>query len=485
MLERSRLDLRAWAVFLGCALVSALILAIDVRIERSLALGIPQILVVLVALLARRSWVTIAAAAVATLSIALGDALSPSGALDGPAFANRILTGSAVWMTALAGVAFERGAAANRHLAEIVEASSDAIARVNLDGVVTAWNAAAERLYGWRADEVLDTPVLPELRTVVERVSRGDAVETFEAIHRRRDGVPLEVSVAVCPLHDARGRIRAASVSVRDIAPLKRAERALRELNASLAERVKERTAELERSMGELAAEVDRRLQVERDLRSLTAELALIEERERRQLAQDLHDGLGQTLTLAIMRLGMLRECVSDERQGKLLADVERTLCAAQTSATSLTFRLSPPILYDVGFVAAVQWLCDELERSYGLEVRLDDDDQPKILDDHMRVVLFRCVRELLINVAKHSGADRAEVSLRRSADQLRVIVSDRGSGFDPEGMRGRGFGVASVRERIEHLGGHLSIESELGRGTRATIVAPLVMPDTASEAGA
>jgi signal transduction histidine kinase len=269
----------------------------------------------------------------------------------------------------------------------------------------------------------------------------------------RYDGSALELSVAISPLHDARGRIAAFSISARDIAPLKRAERALRELNESLAQRVTERTA---------------------DLRSLTAELLIVEERERRQLAEDLHDGLGQTLTLAIMRLGLLEAHLAPaDRQA--LAGIEKLLCEAQQSSTSLAFRLSPPILYDVGFVPAVQWLCDELERTYGLEVELDDDARPKTLDDHMRVVVFRCVRELLINVARHAGTGSAHVSIRRGADQLRVVVSDQGRGFDPDAVPGGGFGVASIRERLEHLGGKLSIESQPGRGTSATILAPLV----------
>jgi signal transduction histidine kinase len=164
-----------------------------------------------------------------------------------------------------------------------------------------------------------------------------------------------------------------------------------------------------------------------------------------------------------------------DPAERKALAEIGALLCDAQQSSTSLSFRLSPPILYDVGFVAAVQWLCDELERSYGLEVDFDDDERPKTLDDHMRLVVFRCLRELLINVARHAGTGSARVTLRRSGEQLRLVVSDQGVGFDPGAVPGGGFGVASIRERLEYLGGKLSIESQPGRGTRATIVAPLV----------
>ena len=115
-------NLRSWVVLIGCVSLSAILLAIDVRMERSLVLGIPQILVVLLALLAHRTPVSIAGASLATLSIGLGHFLSPSGYDDATALVNRAIVGCTVWMTAAAGLAFERGAAAQRRLAEIVEA---------------------------------------------------------------------------------------------------------------------------------------------------------------------------------------------------------------------------------------------------------------------------------------------------------------------------------------------------------------------------
>jgi PAS domain S-box-containing protein len=443
-------------------------------IDRRFALGIPQILVVLTALLARSTPLCLFGTCVATLSTVLGYALSPPGTDDGAGLVNRLLTLSALWTTAAAGIAFERGASAKHRLAEIVEASADAISRLSLDGTVTACNAGVERLYGWPAADVIGKPVPDAIRAMVARVARGEAVPAFEAAAWHRDGSRLELSVALSALHDTRGRISAVIVSARDISPLKRAERALRDLNESLAQRVEERTADLRRSLAELGAEVERRRRAERDLRSLSGELLIVEERERRQLAQDLHDGLGQTLTLAIMRLGMLEDGVAP-REREALAGIEKLLCEAQRASTSLSFRLSPPILYDMGLVPAVQWLCDEVERTYGLEVLLDDDERPKTLDDHMRTVVFRCVRELLINVAKHAGTKSAHVRIRRTADRLRLSVSDGGVGFDPGAAPGGGFGIASIRERLENLGGSLSIESAPGRGTAATIIAPLV----------
>jgi PAS domain S-box-containing protein len=453
VIQRTESRARPWLIAAVCLALSAALLAIDLQIERRFALGIPQILVVLTALLAGRTWISIAAAAVATLAVAAGYLLSTASGDEFAALVNRLLAASAIWITCLAGLAFERGSNARRRLAEIVESSSDAILRVDLDGRISAWNAAAERIFGWRPEEVVGRDVPQPLRETLDRIRERGRAATFELSYARRSGAPLELSIAISPLHDAPGRIAAYSISARDIGPLKAAERALRELNDGLTQRVRERTA---------------------DLRSLTAELLIVEERERRQLAQDLHDGLGQTLTLAIMRLGMLESRLPPAERGAL-AGIEKLLCEAQQSSTSLSFRLSPPILYDVGFVPAVQWLGDELERSYGLKVEIDDDQRPKTLDDHMRVVVFRCLRELLINVAKHAGTGYARVSLRRSVGRLELVVSDEGRGFDPAALDPKGFGMASIRERLEHLGGQLSIESRPGGGTTATLLAPLV----------
>jgi PAS domain S-box-containing protein len=463
-----------WLIALGCVALSASLLVLDVLKERSFNFGIPQILVVLIALLGHRRWMSVGAAVLATLAIWLGFFLSPVAIGDAAALINRILVCAVVWLTTAAGLAFQRSAAAQRRLAEIVEATSDAIARVDLEGSITAWNAGAERIYGWRAEEALGSRLPADLRAILGRIAAGERVPTLEISGQRKDGSPLELSMAISPLHDARGVITAFSISARDIAPLKGAERALRDLNERLTQRVEERTADLQRSLEELASEIDKRRGAERELRSLTRELLLVEERERRQLAQDLHDGLGQTLTLAIMRLAMLREAL-DPTQQRTAAGIESLLCEAQESSTSLSFRLSPPLLYDMGFVPAVQWLCDDIERSYGVKVELDDDDRPKTLDDQIRAVVFRCTRELLINVAKHAGTPAARVSIRRTRDHLHVIVADDGVGFDPGKLAAGGFGVASVRERLHHVGGRLSIDSRPGAGTTAAISAPLV----------
>ena len=142
--------------------------------------------------------------------------------------------------------------------------------------------------------------------------------------------------------------------------------------------------------------------------------------------------------------------------------------------SSSLTFQLCPPVLYDVGLVAAAQWLVEDLQGRYGLHVTLDDDGQHGPLDEVTRISLFRCLRELLINVAKHAGTSKANVRFRNMERFLVVAVEDTGVGLPP-GAESRGHGFFSVRERINHLGGTMQVESPaLGQGTRIVLSAPI-----------
>ncbi|MBM3976286.1 MAG: PAS domain S-box protein [Planctomycetes bacterium] len=205
---------------------------------------------------------------------------------------------------------------------------------------------------------------------------------------------------------------------------------------------------------------------------SLQAELLLAEERERRRLAIDLHDGLNQQLTLAQMKLVALAEAV-DARHEPAARKVLQLIADADRAARNLTFQLSPPVLHDLGFSAAVQWLAEEIQQSFGLQVEFEDRLIDAELDRNISLLLFRAVRELLTNVAKHAKASRANVSLRQHGAQVEVVVRDNGVAFNPSAVSGRGLGLSSIRERLELLGGRMQIDSSSGQGTAVTLLAP------------
>ncbi len=222
-------------------------------------------------------------------------------------------------------------------------------------------------------------------------------------------------------------------------------------------------------------------------LRSLASQLTLAEERERRRIATELHDRIGQALAVAKIKLEGLRHSVSPDDNGKTLEEVCQSLGQAIADTRSLTFELSSPMLHELGFETAVAaWLIDQIERKHGIATEFVDDEQLKPLDGDMKSLLFRDVRELLINVVKHARANKVNVSIRRVGGQIHVSVQDDGVGFDP-GRTGwmttkaGGFGLFSIRERLEELGGHLEIKSKPGRGCKVTMMAPL-KDETASK---
>ena len=219
------------------------------------------------------------------------------------------------------------------------------------------------------------------------------------------------------------------------------------------------------------AREEARRLREVAEERELLAEQA-----ERRRIAEELHDDVGQTFSLASMRLASLTD-IDDASIRQEIHEIRALLEESRRKLSSLSFQLSPPLLYEQGFVPAARWLAEEMRRLYGLEVDLnapDDGSTPlDDMDDAARTIGFRALREFLVNVARHSGTTQAHVSLRRRGDALRMDVRDHGFGFDPEGVR-PGFGLASIAERLRRVGGALEIESREGKGTTVSIAVPI-----------
>ena len=211
----------------------------------------------------------------------------------------------------------------------------------------------------------------------------------------------------------------------------------------------------------------------------LTKELILTEDRERRALARDLHDDLGQVMAILKIKLTALYAGKDLPRVIAALKEIESLIDIANKSVRSLALQLSPPVLHSQGLVAALEWLVKEMERVYGLAVRLNDDGAAKNLDEKQRITFFRAARELLVNVAKHAKVDHATVTTLIDDHQLTLAVSDSGAGFDQElllaaRVHGPGLGLIGVKERIGFIGGSMHIDSTAGDGTTVTLTAPL-----------
>lgn len=237
----------------------------------------------------------------------------------------------------------------------------------------------------------------------------------------------------------------------------KRAEDALSRLNTELKQRGKERTREIVKS--------------HHQLRALASELTLTEQRERKRLAAELHDYLAQMLALGRIKMGQLCQALDAVPAALPLArEIDGVFDKALTYTRSLMAELGSPVLDELGLPAALTWLAEQMPlHNLAVEVRLESDQAP--LPDDQAILLFQSVRELLINVAKHSGADRATVTLRmEDHNRLCIEVQDNGRGFDTRTLdtksAGEHFGLFCVRERMEAMNGWLTVNSAIGQGT-------------------
>src|SRR5882757_7734581 len=239
----------------------------------------------------------------------------------------------------------------------------------------------------------------------------------------------------------------------------------LANLNQTLEQRVAKRTAEA--------------VEQAKKLRLLSAQLSLVEEAERRRIAEMLHEDLQQLLVAARMQLAALcrtRDAGEREPIAREIADVlERSFQLTR----SLSVELAPPVLYEHGLAAALEWLAAETRKNYNIEVTVEADfsANPKTAD--VRIFLFRAVRELLLNSAKHAGGSAVHIKMQhRRPDKVRIIVTDEGPGFDPNSLddkqtASQTVGLPNIRDRASSFGGEFHINSGPKRGTRITLSLP------------
>ena len=210
-------------------------------------------------------------------------------------------------------------------------------------------------------------------------------------------------------------------------------------------------------------------------LRSLASECSLAEERQRRRIASGLHDDVGQNLVLFKMKLADMRE---KGTYTESIDEIYNRIDQIIQNIRNLTFDLSSPILYDLGLEAAVrQWLTTQLQGKHGFECIFEDDKQHKPLEEDICVSVFQAVKELLINVVKHSQAAHVKVSIRKKGNKIQISVEDDGVGFaytESNVAKSQGFGLFNICQRLDYIGGSVKIESQPGHGSRITLEAPL-----------
>lgn len=331
--------------------------------------------------------------------------------------------------------------------------------RTTPNGRILLANPALVKMMGYRSFEELAQlnlekegldPSTP--RSVFKnRIEKQGKVIGLESVWIKRDGSKLFVSESAVAVRDEQGHILYYEGTAQDITTRK---------------------------------EVEEKLMLyQEQLRSLASQLSLAEERLRRRIATELHDHISQNLAISKMKLDSLTDSAAPD-QVKTLREITEMLAQTIETTRSLTFEVSPPVLYELGFEAAVGWLTRQTKQRFGLDVELTDDSKSKKLDSDVRVLLFQAVRELLVNVVKHAKASKASVSTKKVRNNIRITVEDDGVGFDPSSIKTRdytkgGFGLFNIKERLDQIGGKAEIHSRPGNGTRITLIAPLLKTTT------
>ena len=279
-----------------------------------------------------------------------------------------------------------------------------------------------------------------------ESLASKDEVRGFESLVKRKDGELIWVLENARAIRDEAGRVDHYEGIVQDISERRR-----------------------------MAEKLDRTRQ---KLRGLAAELTRVEERERRTIATQLHDQLGAVLSMAKVKLAALRQGADGTPLAPALEEVHALVGNAVQETRSLTWELSPPILYQLGLEAALEWLGESVEQRHGVAFRLTKEGTPRDLGEERRFLVFSAVRELLLNVVKHADASGVSLRLRWLEEVLEATLDDDGKGFDVPGAAAlpdarRSFGLFSIQERFDDLGGSVSIRSTPGHGTSVTLVLP------------
>jgi PAS domain S-box-containing protein len=354
----------------------------------------------------------------------------------------------------------------------------DAVIATDSEGLISFINPVAESLTGWTTDEAVGQSISQVFRVVNEQTGQpleepvtqvlreGCAVDLANhAALITKDGRIVPVEDTAAPILTATGEVIGAVLVFQDVTEKRRAEEEQHQLNITLENRVAERTAIAE----------SRAMQ----LQQLALELSKAEDRERKQIALILHDDLQQYLAAIHFHLQMLfPKNSADPVMKERVEHLEHLISVSIKKCRSLSYELSPPVLHQSGFLAALEWLAEDVEKKHGFKVILKTSGDSEPDSSALASLLFRSVRELLFNAIKHSGVRSAMVETAGEGEWIRIRVKDNGQGSVPSSYQAkdknmRGFGLFNIRERVTFLGGRLTIESAIGKGCCVTLEVP------------
>jgi PAS domain S-box-containing protein len=373
----------------------------------------------------------------------------------------------------------------------VVESAPSAMVMVDRQGKISLVNVQAERLFGYKREELVGKPI----EMLVPSRLRGDHREHREGFFSqaqtrpmgagrdlyavRKDGSEFPVEIGLNPIDTEHGV--AVLSAIVDITDRKRAEQALRGTQAELELQVEQRTQDLSMAVESLQVEITERKRAENVVGHLSRRLLRSHDEERQRIARELHDSTGQKVAALAIDLAVVGgEAASlPLRARKALSDCFTLSDEIVREVRSLSYLLHPPMLDEVGLASAVRWYASGVAQRSGIQMNVSVPRKFGRLSRETETALFRIVQESLTNVVLHSGSKNAKIRITQHSQDVKLEVSDEGRGI-PLGVLDRidgnkrlGVGIVGMRERMKELGGRLEINSN-STGTTVTAIVPL-----------
>jgi len=355
-----------------------------------------------------------------------------------------------------------------RQLLESVE--DYAIFITNVEGIIETWNVGAERMFGYKADEVIGQPEeiiftpedrakgVPEMEMKAAR-EKGSAAD--ERWHVRKDGSRFYASGFQTALYE-NGQLTGYAKIARDLTERVVLEEKLLSANANLESKIQERTADLQKEIIERKNSEEMRVK-------LLRKIVTTQEDERKRISRDLHDHLGQKLTALSINLELLRQRCDEEELCKFIEQAQESAKEIDSEMNFLAWELRPASIDELGLEATLKNFADEFSRHFKIPVGFHSRrlEKGRLLPE-LEINLYRIAQEALNNIAKHAQAGNVSVLLEKPDHHVVLIVEDDGVGFEPgeKANRNKGLGLVGMGERAALIGGAVEIESAKGKGT-------------------
>ena len=360
----------------------------------------------------------------------------------------------------------------------------DAIIIVDVQGKILFWNQGSEKMFGYASQETLHkmvTLIIPkrfrkhdyeEIRNDILSDESEPVRSYIEKVGRRKDGREFPIEFSLSRWKTREGTF--ITVIIRDVAERRKLEEKLQNYNTQMEREIRERTDELIKANQTLK-------ETEARLRLLSSQHLQAEEQERKRIAREIHDSLGQSLSA--VKFGIENAVLQmkgkgvDEARLDLLQPLIGLVKNTLEEVRRIIMDLRPSTLDDIGILATISWFCREFENLYhDIHIEKNIEVKEEEIPVSIKTVIYRVMQEALNNVSKHSRASRVILCLRKTDSRLELILEDNGRGFNDKKASSlvsleRGFGLASMRERVELSGGSFELKAQKGLGTRIRAV--------------